>query len=39
MIPLPCDVARSSPRVKAAYRGLLEAMVGIFAAGLAAHKW
>lgn len=33
MIALPSDVARASPRVKAAYRGLVERMVGLFESG------
>lgn len=33
MIALPSDVARASPRVKAAYRGLVERMVQVFEAG------
>ncbi|WP_049623577.1 TetR/AcrR family transcriptional regulator [Frateuria defendens] len=35
MIALPSDVARAGPRVKEAYRHLLERMAGILAAGLA----
>ncbi|HEV2538635.1 MAG TPA: TetR/AcrR family transcriptional regulator [Frateuria sp.] len=34
MIALPSDVARASPRVKQAYRQLLEGMAGIFTDGL-----
>lgn len=34
MIALPSDVARASPRVKAAYRKLLERMAGVFERGL-----
>ncbi len=34
LIALPSDVARASPRVKEAYRGLLEGMAGMFATAL-----
>lgn len=34
MIALPSDVARASPRVKQAYRELLEGMAGVLANGL-----
>lgn len=34
MIALPSDVAHASPRVKDAYRNLVESMAGVFAAGM-----
>ena len=34
MIALPSDVAHASPRVKQAYRNLVESMAGMFAAGM-----
>ena len=34
LIALPSDVARASSRVKDAYRGLLERMVGMFATAM-----
>lgn len=37
MIALPSDVARATPRVKQAYRQLLERMAGMFAQSLAAE--
>ncbi len=37
LIALPSDVARASPRVKEAYRGLLEGMAGMFATALPDH--
>lgn len=38
MIALPSDVARASPRVKQAYRQLLEGMAGIFTDGLSTDR-
>ncbi|NUO71572.1 MAG: TetR/AcrR family transcriptional regulator [Frateuria sp.] len=38
MIALPSDVARASPRVKQAYRELLEGMAGIFTDSLSADR-
>lgn len=34
MIALPCDVARSSPEVRATYQSLLTTMVGLFESSL-----